>query len=99
MLLFSIASDDFFYPQAINADIQDVSILDCQNNVSSDTELSVAKPNDSVRVYMKDMSSICLLSRQDEISIAKKIESGTRNVFSTLACYPRILNVLIKKSM
>lgn len=58
---------------------------------------STQKISDSMRVYMKNIGSISLLTRQEEILIAKKIEYGIRKVFSILSCYPRVLNTIIKE--
>lgn len=55
------------------------------------------KTTDPVRMYMREMGSVDLLTRQGEIVIAKRIEEGVRGVVSILAQYPRILDVLIEE--
>ena len=98
MVFYYLATENdniCFYQQSTTVDSADrESVI---NQVDDFESNNFNKANDSVRVYMKDMSSIKLLSRQDEILIAKKIECGTRNVFSILSCYPRILSLLIKE--
>lgn len=46
---------------------------------------------------MKNMGAVSLLSRADEVEIAKKIEHGTKEIFSILAYYPKILGLLLKE--
>ncbi len=49
---------------------------------------------DTVRLYMREMGKVELLTRKDEIEIAKRIEEGVRDVISILAQYPRSLKHL-----
>ncbi|MCK5664902.1 MAG: RNA polymerase sigma factor RpoD, partial [Thiotrichaceae bacterium] len=46
------------------------------------------RTTDPVRMYMREMGSVELLTRQGEIKIAKRIEEGVRQMFSALASYP-----------
>jgi RNA polymerase primary sigma factor len=53
------------------------------------------RTTDPVRMYMREMGSVELLTRQGEIAIAKRIEEGMREVLTALAQYPEtIANVL-----
>jgi len=50
---------------------------------------------DTLRMYMREMGSVELLTRQGEIVIAKRIEAGTRQVLEALADhYPTVEDVL-----
>ena len=63
-------------------------------------ELAVAansKTNDPVRLYMREMGSVELLTRKGEIDIAKRIEQGMRHVSSTMTYYPKLIADFIKK--
>lgn len=55
-----------------------------------------SKLKDSVKIYMREMGNIDLLTRQGEISIAKRIEEGLKSIVFTFAQYPRILNIIIE---
>lgn len=57
--------------------------------ITSETELG--RTTDPVRMYMREMGTVELLTRQGEINIAKRIEEGIREVLITLAQYPPIL--------
>lgn len=55
-----------------------------------------SKLKDSVKIYMREMGNIDLLTRQGEISIAKRIEEGLKSIVFTFAQHPRILNIIIE---
>jgi len=53
-----------------------------------DIDLDVAegdKFNDPVRMYLKEMGTVPLLKREDEVEIAKRIEMGIRGVMRSLS--------------
>jgi RNA polymerase primary sigma factor len=43
-----------------------------------------SKTNDPVRMYLRKMGSVCLLTREGEVEIAKRIEQGERQVLDVL---------------
>ena len=47
-------------------------------------------------MYMREMGTVDLLTREDEISIAKRIEEGIDEVQTSIAAYPEALNGLLK---
>merc|ERR1711941_255771 len=51
-------------------------------------ESDVGRTTDPVRMYMREMGTVELLTREGEIVIAKRIEEGIREVMSALAYYP-----------
>jgi len=46
------------------------------------------RTTDPVRMYMREMGSVELLTREGEIEIAKRIEEGTREIMSAVADWP-----------
>lgn len=50
--------------------------------------------NDPVRLYMREMGTVGLLTRQGEIAIAKRIEEGAKEVLQTVATYPTLLDLI-----
>ncbi|TBR43479.1 RNA polymerase sigma factor RpoD [Marinomonas agarivorans] len=65
-------------------------------------EGDVARTTDPVRMYMREMGSVELLTRAGEIAIAKRIEEGTREVMAAISYYPGAVDTLIstyKKSL
>ena len=53
------------------------------------------RTTDPVRMYMREMGTVDLLTRQGEIRIAKRIEEGLREVISALASFPSAVELLI----
>jgi RNA polymerase primary sigma factor len=53
------------------------------------------RTTDPVRMYMREMGTVELLTREGEIEIAKRIEDGLAQVFSALASYPASTDTLL----
>ena len=58
-------------------------------------ETEVGRTTDPVRMYMREMGTVDLLTREGEIAIAKRIEEGIRDVLSALACFPGTAEYLL----
>ncbi|MBA8755475.1 RNA polymerase sigma factor RpoD [Wolbachia endosymbiont of Drosophila bicornuta] len=61
----------------------DDSKLD-DDDTSQNVTATLVQNDDPVRIYLQDMSSVKLLSRADEIEIAKKIESEKHNMLRAI---------------
>ncbi len=53
-------------------------------------ESEVGRTTDPVRMYMREMGTVELLTREGEIVIAKRIEEGIRDVLNALGQFPTI---------
>ena len=53
--------------------------------------VSETRTTDPVRMYMREMGTVELLTREDEIVIAKRIESGIRQVMKSLVLHPSVM--------
>ena len=51
-------------------------------------ETEAGRTTDPVRMYMREMGTVELLTREGEIAIAKRIEEGIRDVLTALAGFP-----------
>jgi len=49
------------------------------------------KVNDPVRMYLKEMGSVSLLSREEEVEIAKRIEEGEKEILQVVFNSPLII--------
>ena len=55
------------------------------------------RTTDPVRMYMREMGSVELLTREGEIAIAKRIEEGLNQVQGSLASFPWSIQLLIEE--
>ena len=63
--------------------------------VLASVESEPGRTTDPVRMYMREMGTVELLTREGEIEIAKRIEEGTREVMHALAFWPGAVDMLI----
>lgn len=75
-------------------DISDEAVEEAAALVTSGADFG--RTTDPVRMYMREMGTVELLTRKGEIEIAKRIEEGVRDVILTLAQYPRSLSSLVE---
>ncbi len=60
------------------------------------TDAEVGRTTDPVRMYMREMGTVELLTREGEIAIAKRIEEGLNQVQSALANFPWSIQLLLE---
>ena len=53
-------------------------------------EAEAGRTTDPVRMYMREMGTVELLTREGEIVIAKRIEEGLRELMKAMACFPGV---------
>ncbi|MDX1519588.1 MAG: RNA polymerase sigma factor region1.1 domain-containing protein, partial [Gammaproteobacteria bacterium] len=58
-------------------------------------ENEFGRTTDPVRMYMREMGTVDLLTREGEIKIAKRIEEGLNQVLAALSAYPGTIEVLL----
>jgi RNA polymerase primary sigma factor len=69
-------------------DAEDLAELDLSSNLD--------KSNDSVRVYLREMGMVPLLTREGEIELAKRMERGQRAVRKALSRSSLVVRTLIE---
>ena len=88
--------------EAMEAISQPVAPEPTENEMGA-IESEVGRTTDPVRLYMREMGSVDLLTREGEIVIAKSIEEGARDLLHSCAQFPGIIEefrleyALIKK--
>ena len=55
------------------------------------------RTTDPVRMYMREMGTVELLTREGEIKIARRIENGLNQAMSSLARYPDTMRLILKR--
>ncbi len=64
--------------------------------VLSAVDAEVGRTTDPVRMYMREMGTVELLTREGEIAIAKRIEEGLNQVQGALASVPWSIHILVE---
>ena len=60
-------------------------------------ETEAGRTTDPVRMYMREMGTVELLTREGEIAIAKRIEEGVRELMHALAFWPGAVEKLLRE--
>ncbi|RDI98994.1 RNA polymerase sigma factor RpoD [Dyella solisilvae] len=63
----------------------------------SAVDSEVGRTTDPVRMYMREMGTVELLTREGEIAIAKRIEEGLGQVQTALATFPLTIELLLEE--
>ncbi|MEK1941289.1 MAG: RNA polymerase sigma factor RpoD [Pseudomonas sp.] len=60
-------------------------------------ETDIGRTTDPVRMYMREMGTVELLTREGEIEIAKRIEEGIREVMGAIAHFPGTVDSILSE--
>jgi RNA polymerase primary sigma factor len=77
----------------------DIKESEAASSEDGDLDLSpgtLEKTNDPVRMYLREMGTVPLLTREGEVAIAKRIERGQLLVLKTISRAPLILKELMQ---
>jgi RNA polymerase primary sigma factor len=66
-------------------------------SILASVDKETGRTTDPVRMYMREMGTVELLTRDGEIQIARRIESGIRQVMTALAYYPETVAMIINQ--
>ncbi|MGM0480941.1 MAG: RNA polymerase sigma factor RpoD [Pseudomonadota bacterium] len=91
--VFESAPDADDLMMAESAADEDAAEEAAQALASVDSE--IGRTTDPVRMYMREMGTVELLTREGEIDIAKRIEEGINQVQCSVAEYPEAINFLL----
>ncbi|HET9678510.1 MAG TPA: RNA polymerase sigma factor RpoD [Buchnera sp. (in: enterobacteria)] len=88
-------ADDLILNESTNDADEDA--VEAATQVLSSVESELGRTTDPVRMYMREMGSVELLTREGEIDIAKRIEEGINQVQSSVAEYPKAITYLLNQ--
>ena len=104
-----IAIDDFLnYIENLDEDLfklfkayantsdSEITISNSNDEVEEEEKSTGVKSDDPVRMYLKEMGNVELLSREGEIAIAKRIESGLDKMMNSILECPASIDILKK---
>ena len=107
--LNNILPSDEFSPEVIDAAISalaqaDITVTEegapadpseAPEEAEAEEAENVGRSDDPVRMYLREMGNVELLSREGEIEIAKRIESGREMVISALTECPLVMKEIL----
>jgi RNA polymerase primary sigma factor len=76
-------------------------LLDRRSEGSDDSELdltpsAIDKTNDPVRMYLREMGTVPLLTREGEVEIAKRIERGKLSIIKVISRMPSVVKTVVQ---
>ncbi|USZ14606.1 RNA polymerase sigma factor RpoD [Moraxella sp. FZFQ2102] len=92
--VFEVAPDDDDILLADGGSDDDMA-ADEAAAVLASVETEPGRTTDPVRMYMREMGTVDLLTREGEIGIAKRIEEGTREVQYIMAYWPGTVKLVL----
>ncbi|MFC1502754.1 RNA polymerase sigma factor RpoD [Pseudomonadota bacterium] len=78
-------------------DNADEDAIEAAAQALSSVENEIGRTTDPVRMYMREMGTVELLTREGEIDIAKRIEDGINQVQCSVAEYPSAIAHLLEQ--
>ncbi|AEH39628.1 RNA polymerase sigma-70 factor [Buchnera aphidicola (Cinara tujafilina)] len=75
----------------------DEDAVEVAAQVLSHVETELGRTTDPIRMYMREMGTVELLTREGEIDIAKRIEEGVNQVQSSFSEYPQAIAYLLEQ--
>ncbi|QBE62274.1 RNA polymerase sigma factor RpoD [Pseudoduganella lutea] len=79
-------------PSATSDDEVEAAAATALSTVDSD----FGRTTDPVRMYMREMGAVALLTREGEIEIAKRIEEGLRDMIQAISACPTTINEIVE---
>ena len=85
-------ADDLLLAESEDSD--DIALEQAAEALAA-VENETGRTTDPVRMYMREMGTVDLLTREGEIEIAKRIEEGMRDLLSASVYYPKTVEYVI----
>ena len=88
-------------PAELDSTLSDTAVSDDEAAEAAAAALAsvdseFGRTTDPVRMYMREMGTVELLTREGELKIAKRIEEGLNQVLAALSMYPRSIERLLE---
>lgn len=88
-------SDDFLLTENCTTNNDEEDATEAAVQALSNVDSDLGRTTDPVRMYMREMGTVELLTREGEIDIAKRIEEGINQVQCSVAEYPEAITYLL----
>ncbi len=76
--------------------VADEDVVEEAEAALSTVDSEFGRTTDPVRMYMREMGSVGLLTRESEIEIAKRIEGGLRHMIQAISACPPIISRIVE---
>ncbi|SDY30638.1 RNA polymerase primary sigma factor [Nitrosomonas halophila] len=76
--------------------VTDEDVVEEAEAALSSVDSEFGRTTDPVRMYMREMGSVELLTRESEIEIAKRIEDGLRHMIQAISACPTIIENILQ---
>ena len=93
--VFEVAPDADQLIMSDAAPVADEDVAEEAAAALASLDVEVGRTTDPVRMYMREMGTVELLTREGEIEIAKRIEEGLREVLTAITEYPGTTTYLL----
>jgi RNA polymerase primary sigma factor len=74
----------------------DDAVEEAEEALSSTVDSEFGRTTDPVRMYMREMGSVELLTREGEIEIAKRIEDGLKHMIQAISSCPTTIEEILR---
>lgn len=90
------AAEDLLMTDNVASNVdEDVAEEEAEQALSS-VDSEFGRTTDPVRMYMREMGTVDLLTREDEINIAKRIEEGLRHMVQAISACPTTIAEMLE---
>ncbi|NCW90120.1 MAG: RNA polymerase sigma factor RpoD, partial [Rhodocyclales bacterium] len=89
------AAEDMLMTDAAAPVADDEAVEEQAEQALATVDAEFGRTTDPVRMYMREMGTVELLTREGEIVIAKKIEGGLRDMVQAISACPIVVTEII----
>jgi RNA polymerase primary sigma factor len=90
------AADDMLLAEAAPAQVDEQEVEEEAEQALSTVDSEFGRTTDPVRMYMREMGSVELLTREGEIEIAKRIEDGLKHMVMAISACPTTIAEMLE---
>ena len=94
--IYDVAPDEDDMMLSNDGDDDEIAVDEAAAVLAS-VESEPGRTTDPVRMYMREMGTVDLLTREGEIAIAKRIEDGVRDVQYAMTFWPGTVELVLKE--
>ncbi len=90
------AADDMLLAESAPAQVDEQEVEEEAEQALSTVDSEFGRTTDPVRMYMREMGTVELLTREGEIEIAKRIEDGLKHMVMAISACPTTISDILE---